>query len=121
MRLSMFAAFLLLGLTAGFAQKKNVPRHHANADVQHKVAPVAVPKNAAANSADVQLKRLEQQTGKAAGPNAAKKNNVAPVKVKTAPAAANKNAPIAFKGQAPPRARGEGKAAGPRTVLRAHH
>lgn len=119
MRFSMLTFFLLSALTAGFAQKKDVPRHHVNAAAQHKVAPVAVPKNGAANDADAQLKRLEQQTGKVAGANAPKKN-IAPVKAKAQPVAANKNAPIAFKGQAPAQVRGAGKAAGPRTVLREH-
>jgi hypothetical protein len=113
--------FLLIGVSSGFAQKPNVPRHHGAATVQRKTAAVALPKaGGGANGADAQLKRLEQQTGKIAAAKP-QKGNAAPVKTKAPLVGANKNTPIAFKAQ-PAQARGGAKAnAAPRTLLRERH
>jgi hypothetical protein len=113
----VMVAVAVIGL-AGFAvaQKPHAQNQHAK-PVQHKAAPVALPKGGGANGPDVQLKRLEQQTAKTAAANPKKQKAAAPVKYKAEAVGGKKNPPIEFKAQHP-----QGKpAVAPKNPMHAKH
>jgi hypothetical protein len=112
-------AVTVIGLTGvAVAQKPHAQVHHAKA-AERKVAPVALPKaGGGANGADVQLKRLEQQTAKTTAANPQKQK--AAVKYKPQAVGGKKNPPIDFKGQHPQAKRG-GNPGVPKNALHARH
>jgi hypothetical protein len=118
----LVVAVAVIGLAGvAVAQKPHAQAHHAKA-AEHKVAPVALPKaGGGANSADVQLKRLEQQTAKTNAANPQKqKQKAAVVKYKPEAVGGKKNPPIDFKGNHP-KAKQGGKPGVPKNALHARH